>query len=821
MVRRWQLDPSKSSTLILAADSRLSQTDYVDDQSWRLQVGQGDEPAAVLQSAYGGRITSASLVPVWTHENRSIYEARAYHRPPLITAFTAGYARIEAELIPDIMVIAEYWVAESHAITGCFTVQNKSQDAIALRFDLHGHIIQRTQELQISILTLHDDSNALYFGRIGNIDPVVVVDQGTFGVGQDGHVTSRVGRDLNIPAHDEIQIRWAHAGLPEATNAVRMARYWLVQDWEQIVAAVEAADQFIPKIETGNLSWDVTLSIAYQHAVQSFLNPTEHIAAPTFVSEREPINGYSSTGDGGDMIRSWSGQAPTDSYLLLPAIATVDPHLAEGVIRNYIASQTEDGAIDWAPGAGGQRRDILCMPILAQLTKQVYSITQNSGFVEQVYPALVKFFNHWLKQDVDGDGLPEWRALVQTGYSGWRVFSSGVDITLTEGPDLLVYLISEAHALQAMAQAIGDENAEVYLTQLDKALGELWQNDQFVYRDRDTHLVPDEVIIVDKAHAAEVQIPSMHLPVASRVIVECFGGANHKPQFSVTLEGLDNSGNEVQEVLNADRFNWGYGRGAATSKTIFQQVDRVQTSGLSRIFRLSVHTVDLNDIDMNMIMPLWNAKLDEAQTSVLIQQLKDQLLRPNGLALYPPSDEPGATDSGIWVYWNALICEGLIQQGHETLAVDLIKRLLNVQTATVQDTGGFTKFYHEEHARGTGTRADIGGIVPLHILLALFGLTLHANGEVTVRAKFAWDAPVTIIHQGHQIVRNPKETILTFIDGTQVIVTQGTEQTVTPPTSTQRPSPFSPSQPKPKPISNKPPLDPTPIEIEVSNEDDV
>jgi hypothetical protein len=63
-LRRWLL--SRPYALPLAADARLSSTDYHDDQVWELSPGVpgSDAPALVLQTRYGGRVGLASLVPL-------------------------------------------------------------------------------------------------------------------------------------------------------------------------------------------------------------------------------------------------------------------------------------------------------------------------------------------------------------------------------------------------------------------------------------------------------------------------------------------------------------------------------------------------------------------------------------------------------------------------------------------------------------------------------------------------------------------------------------------------------------------------------------
>src|SRR5450432_3570564 len=56
LMTRWQLTSNSPLALQLAADARLSQTDYFDDQVWELALGSPGNPALALQTSYGGRI---------------------------------------------------------------------------------------------------------------------------------------------------------------------------------------------------------------------------------------------------------------------------------------------------------------------------------------------------------------------------------------------------------------------------------------------------------------------------------------------------------------------------------------------------------------------------------------------------------------------------------------------------------------------------------------------------------------------------------------------------------------------------------------------
>ena len=56
--------------LTLAADARLSPTDYTNDQIWELLVGRGEPGAILLQTTYGLRARNMRVFPQFVEEHQ-------------------------------------------------------------------------------------------------------------------------------------------------------------------------------------------------------------------------------------------------------------------------------------------------------------------------------------------------------------------------------------------------------------------------------------------------------------------------------------------------------------------------------------------------------------------------------------------------------------------------------------------------------------------------------------------------------------------------------------------------------------------------------
>lgn len=788
-LRRWALDASMPFALPLAADARLSQTDYGDDQTWELHLGTGDSPALALQTQYGGRVGLVSLVPMWTHGGRIIYQQQAYAQPPQITAFAPAFLQIEAQITPALQLVGQYWVMESHAVGGCFIISNSGQNTETLRGDLFGHVVAQEKEQKLAIVAYGDQRNALALGNLVNLRPVVVVENGQ--APQDAP-SPKVGVELQIAPGKSVQMRWIHAGRPDLRDSLALAQHWLRLDWQPYFAQIERAAQAIPQVFTGNDAFDAVIAAAYQHLAQAFLSPTASLPYASFVAARQPWQGYSARGDGTDQPRAWAGQWPVLAYMVGAAMATIDPALAQGILKNYLAVQTADGSIDYKPGLAGQREGILCLPILARLAWNIYEATEDQKFLSDTFEPLMKFFERWFARDMDADadGLPEWQNERQTGYVFTPTFAVGsnwaqnANIHFAECPDLLAYLRSEARSLVRMAQALGRKRPaaqmEKHSAALDNLLEALWHEGRYAYRDRDTHLTTTGVTLLDDGRGDEEHLLALPLSPANRVLVRLTGGASNVPRGKLILEGLAQDGKKITEQADFRQFVWTYGRGVYTSEQVFSQLDRIHCEGLSRVYRIQAQTVDTTRLDINALLPLWSGRLPAQRAEALLKLALDKkhFLRNSGLAMNsaqdPAFDPAGASGSGgVWPYWMGLVIEGMLEHGYRQQAADAVENLLQAQARILAEHKKFFMFYHADQPQGLGERGHLDGLPPLHLLMQLFGVQILSAGKVRVHETFAWGRAVKIQQHGVMVERSSRKIRITFPSGYRVDAVEG------------------------------------------------
>jgi hypothetical protein len=777
-LRRWQLDSTSPVCLTLAADARYSSTDYLDDQIWEIVLKTGESPGLALQTRYGGRVGLASLVPMWFHDGRPIYQAQAYTKPPYVTAFAPGYIRIQATLTPQLALQAEYWAMESHAVGARFTFANAHVEPTNMRVELIGFVGSSGKEQRTEMIRLSDGSNALSLGKVGDIKPVVLLEGATSTPETSRFESHKLSAEITIPGRKKAIVRFVHAGRPDASDSVALAQKWLAADWDEAFKQIAAGADSIPEIETGDQETDATIAFAWKELVQSFLKPTASLPNASFVCTRQSGHGFNNAAD-----RGWKGQNVQHSYLAGLAVASISPNLAQGLIQNYLALQQPDGWIDARPGLKGQKQNELAAPILARLSWGIFQYTEDSAFIREAFPKLRLFFNRWFKPDMDqdGDGLPEWQSEAQSGFvynptfATWQAWGGGADIRYVESPDLATYLLSEAHSLREMAYFLRDTSAESelnrHIADLEKGLESLWNKalGRYAYRDFQSHQTSSSVSIVTDARAGEDLFPSASLPQPNRIIIRISGGVNLLPRMTLQIDGIDASGQPISETVTGEQFRWAGGRGVYTTRHIFAQVDRIQSSGLSRVYRIDAHSVDLTRLDINALLPLWTPGCPAEHAAGLIKLLTDPLhfWRESGVAmnsgmdsLFDPSNANGS--GAIWPFWLTVIGEGLIESGEMQIATELIQRLIRVQVQVLKAQKSFSEFYHSDQPIGLGEAGHLSGIVPLHLLMRTLGVRVISASKVWVSGNFHWDAPITIRHRGVTVIRSAEGTKIRF-----------------------------------------------------------
>ena len=780
-LRSHAFDASGMFDFHMAADARLCRTNYADDQAWSLDFGSRGRAALALQTQFGGRAGLASIVPIWQTQERRVYELQDYWHAPIVTHFAPNFMRVRAEIAPWLELVARYWVMESTVAGGEFAIENHSEEDKELRLELFGHVVINGRNQQLNVLTLGDYSLALHLGQIGNINPVLTLEGASIEI-YGGRISSpKLGRDLLLPAGETTRVPFVIAGLPDMRDSVSVAMNWMSRPWEDYFERINRAAAAVPKISTGNDDWDTLIELSYNLLLKSFMSANDGLPHASIVANRRDNRGWSRRGDGSDHIRAWSGQDPTLAYLAAAAVATIEPQFAKGILLNYLATQDESGFVDRQPGLAGQRQGLLMMPLLARLAWIIYQVTEDREFIADIMPRLLLFFDRWLQEDDDADGVPEWRSERQMGYIAFPTFgrgqgwAQGAEVAQMETPDLLTYLISEANALCHLARVTENKPVESQLTarlhQLQDSLESLWDGNRYIYRDRDTHLSGPSTELLYGGAGDQLHVIERDLPQPGRIAVRVVGGVSQVPRIQMRLTGKDLEGVDCVIEADADEFDWRNRQGVYTTKPL-SYLASIEVIGLSRVYKVYARTIDSSRLDINHLIPLWNGTLSEERAEALAQMAMDeeQFLCPNGITMvsqkdndFDPSNARGG--GGIWMFWLALIGEGLLKAGYRKEATRLIKRVMTSLCKVLERDGKLSQFYHAVERKGFGEEQHLGGIVPLKLLTDVIGVQIVSPAKVLVGGAFSWEAPIRVEQHGVIVCRDADKIDITFPSG--------------------------------------------------------
>lgn len=829
-MHEWTLTHNDPMAPRIAADARSGRTQVADDQTWQLRLGAPTEPAVTLETRYGGRMGLARIVPIWVLGRRQVIETQGYHAPPVLTTFAPDYLRVRADLTIALRVTYEFWVMESQAIGGRFTVHNTGDQPQSLQLDLTVQAARENQSLQLFFLSLNDGTVALQLGRMPDLQPVLLLE----GAQNTGATRARLSHPvMNLPPGQSHTLRWVLGGLPSRDESLALAYKWLAApDWNAYIGETEKNLDAVPHIETGQRDWDLTLAWSQQLILRSFLAATGQLPYPSFVNARKTSTGYTVTGThSSGFAASWGGQSIPEALNIAGAVALSAPDLAKGLVRNFLAVQRDDGWIDARPGLDGQRTHVLAPPMLAALVHSIYRYTGDKDFLAECLDGLVGLFFRWAQSpqqdmDRDGDGVPEWSHLQQGAHeqsptlAEGRHWAQGLDITTIEAPDLVAYLLHEGRLIMHFAELVNRPDVATDVAPLVDALAlaldSMWDTDtqQFRYRDRDSHTFTTGVVVFqgkgDEALGAHTTLEE-----PGRLILRVSGGLSRKPRMECHIEGVDINGNHTNETVPNDGFMWYRGSGTATTTTAWRTITHLKFGGLSRVFKVEVRTVDLSRPDIALLAPLITSATGDDRATRLVNALTDpeKYWRACGLSCVPATDPqfdpahregPGAS----WPEWNTRLGLALLRRGFTAESVELFRRVIRTQAAILKQEQTFRRFWNSDTGEGMGDAEVIDGVVSVEWFAELFGAFVLDAGAVVINGLFAFEGnTMTWTQHGVQITRSDDGIDIVFPSGHTESLPPDTEQQIVRDPNTKkapRRAPQSAPQNAPRPALEPP-----------------
>lgn len=793
-VRTWALRAGDPIGLRVSADARRGGVQPFRDFVWQLDLLGGDPPALAWKTGYGQPGRELRLFPLFRSERATAMDPERFSTPPVVRLFHPSFVRVECEPLPQVAVTAEFWVPRS--------------DTAALRLGLEYRGTEPTR-LHLAFLTTLSASGTLrpftgttmegarvLAAAVDDLAPVVFLTGGA-----NFESGPYPGLAVDVELEPGVVRRWTlvHCAAEAAERSFLAARETAAIAWDAEIARLERLDGGLVDIETGEPRWDAVLAQSQTEALRAFIGRVRSLPAPAFVTSRRPDRGHSGRGDGRDFDPEWGAQDMWSSWSLAHLALAPEPELAKGVVRNLLSTQEGEGGVDAGPDLAGRRAGFACPPLLASLAWRIYQHTEDAAFLREVHPKLIDFANSWFDraQDVDEDGWPEWRNVVQAGlrqvpaFVPWNPSGPAAGIHYAETVDLASYLYREVDSLLEMGQAIGETRSTIALAErralLRRMVEEAWSEDEALYRhrDRDTHQAAAGALLGRRTGRGEMR-PRGRIPGGSRVLVWCSGPEAAAGSLAAHLMGEGPEGTPREEHLPRDRFEWFWDWGTAVSQGTFSRLDRIVIEGVGREFRTEVRRVDLTRQDAGGLLPLWAGLADKARGEALVRRaLLDEarFWREYGVPSCSAADPdygPGRGRGGAGrMVSNAMIAEALAARGWRAEAAELIRRNMAAAIRSLTASGGFHELLDPDGGGGLGESGHVAGLFPVWAFLEVLGVRLLAPRKVRLEGTNPFPWPVEVCWRGLRVRREAEATRVTFPDGQEVVVPASGRQVVT------------------------------------------
>ena len=789
-MREINLDTEDPISLTIAADARLSTTNYIDDQIWELRLKNGEPPALALETTYGLRAQKVRLFPRFIESQVSISDPNKFSKKPIIRCFFPNFFTISYSPVEEINVTSEYWVPGSNIIAGRIRIKNSSSRNRQIRFEWVAMLQPGKGDHRMSPSLIEDVP--ILVGSSGDLIPIAFITGGAYTI--DSPYPALVF-GLDLPPEKSRQFVWCQAALRSEEESFQQARKLATCNWEAEIARIELQNSGQVEIHTGDKDWDNAFALTQNKALGLLMSPTAHLSEISFVSTRNPDNGYSHSLDGSDYGLQWSGQTPLDSYYLSSLILPSASEYCEGLLLNFLERKNDGGEIDWKPGLGGQLSNRLATPILASLAWRIYQVNEDKEFLRRIFPQLLEFFLSWFtpQHDRDEDGLPEWCHPIQAGFedhplfSRWQPWAQGIDISTVESPSLCAFLYQECQVLIRIAKTLNlksqipklEKRAENLHTAVEAAWNE--QASTYMYWDRDTHIASEQQIIGDLTGSGSIYVNEKFSKPQRLVIrIKASQESTRKPQ--IIIHGVSQSGQHRVERIGSDRILWFPGWGTTTSEKTYAEIEYIEVSGLERDDYLSISSVGLAQRDITTLLPLWAGIPSKQRARSLIRNTitnTQMYWRAHGMPSCPDFDKYQDINScqAAYLPWCTLISEGLLSYGYREESAELLTRIMDAIILNLKQQGDFRQYYDVTTGKGFGEYNTLWGLAPLGLFLDVLGVRLISPQKVGLAGINPFPWPVTVKYRGLTILRSTEKTQVVFPDG-QVITVEDPEPRV-------------------------------------------
>ena len=713
-----------------------------------------------------------------------INDPKQFYHPITIHQYYPNYINLSFKPFSNINVILEYWVPDSHGIAGKTKIINLGHELCQIQVEWAELLVPAADGNRMSATEI--GLTTILAGETTSLFPVLFLTGGAQ-PGKSPYPSLSLSYDISPKGMQETQ--WVHATLTELNASYALAKELISKNWDIKFTQISRMNSQRLEVITGNQDWNTAISLSQTLADQLLLQSTALSQSASFVSVRNPDQGYSLLKNGSDYNYLWNGQTALDSYYLTDFLLPSSPGIVKGLMDNFFATQTPEGEIDLKPGLGGQRSQLLSTPLLAIISWKLYQYTSDIEYLKGIFPKLLSFFFSWFtnNHDRDHDSIPEWDQIIQTGYEEHPLFtyhdelSGGLDISTVESPDLCSILYQECKSLISIANEIANfsavEQLEQVAVKLSEAVENSWRDSQacFSYRDRDSHITAPPELIGKLIGPGIIEV-HQEFPNPIRPTIRVKSKREGTRPVQLYIHGTSTNGAHRVDHVPAYQIHWHLNTGYFTSDYIYKTIEQIEITGISPDDEVIVQTPSLTMIDQTLLLPLWAGIPSKDKAKILINLTimnKKRFLSTYGLRScinFHNTDEESKQLSVLNLLWLSFIMDGMIRYEERKKAAEVFSRMMKAVVRSIKTDMTLHQFYHSETGKPSGSINSLTSLIPIGTLLNIIGVKIYNSSKVEISGSNPFPWPVTIKYRGLTIVHQENNTTILFSDGQNITV---------------------------------------------------
>lgn len=782
-MRKWNLASSDPAHLIIAADARLTDPDYLSDHIWELKFREGEPPAMLIESSLGLRVRSLSLFPRFQKDHVWLSDPELFHKKPALLNFAPNYLKLTCMPYATLEVELEYWVQSSNILTGRIKFTNMSLLEEKIGFEWAARLVpvDKAKMFSASVKGIHTVLTA----GTEELFPVCFM---TGGPTAGSSPNASLEYDLELGKEASRSLTWVLAITDDETKSYELARSMAGNNQDAQVAHIDLLQQSQHvEISTGNTDLDAGLAFS-QKAAQSLLMRFNGIEGA--VLHRRPEDGASNRPDGRDYNHSWAGVSALDLLYLLRTIGAGSALQLARILTSFLDLQQPDGFIPWRTSLNGTEANRSAQPLLAEIAWKIYQHTEDSQWLESIYPKLIAFSRHWFgqKNDRDLDAYPEWQHAFQSGFDDsnlthpWNDASVGASPEFVEAPSLAAMLINELRTLRTIGDELhlSDEEDSWLAEQEEKLqanLASVWDEDQktWHYRDASTHGSHSGRKLLNFSTPGKTEI-SLTFDTQTRLILKFTAASEFTRTVRVKLTG-ENNGKPVTEEISPRQINWLYGSGRCSSESVYTRINSIEISGLPPGDLCELYSIDYSTEDLSLLLPAWSADPSSNLVGDVIEHnLLPRYNRSFGLSPFPRGSSP-ATAELINLPYNLLMIEAAQKAGLTSQAVALFLNLTSAVINSLRTNHEFLASIDAVTGKALSDTSNCLGFIPVQTFLRLAGIELLSRNKVILNSLNQFPFKINVQFKGIRIRCDREMTTIHFPGGVQFNYTGGESKT--------------------------------------------